>query len=357
MMACTSEGGVPKVGGISEASTTPSRPLVPAPTKITRPPFLSACVMISTPCAIRSFSFSTALMTLRSSLTTISMISRTGALSMASETVLIASVGRDCHFEWVGIATAFRRPPAPRGFEHATAYGTPASHGCQFRRGPSSAVHVRTTAPGYTLAAVTIDAYLIYLRDVRRMSPNTVESYARDLAALAAFAATLERDVSSLDRKDLEAFVRSLMAGGLSPRSVARTVACVRGFYRFHAVDERQETSPAGDLRAPRGWAALPKFLDLEEVDRLLAVPDVSTPRGLRDKTMIAVLYATGLRVSELVALKLSDLHFDEGYVTCVGKGSKERIVPIGEDASGWVRRISAKAGNDSSRVHHPGCS
>jgi integrase/recombinase XerD len=186
---------------------------------------------------------------------------------------------------------------------------------------------------------VTIDAYLIYLRDVRRMSPNTVESYARDLAALAAFAATLERDVSSLDRKDLEAFVRSLMAGGLSPRSVARTVACVRGFYRFHAVDERKETSPAGDLRAPRGWAALPRFLDLEEVDRLLAVPDVSTPRGLRDKTMIAVLYATGLRVSELVALKLSDLHLDEGYVTCVGKGSRERIVPIGEDASGWVRR------------------
>jgi integrase/recombinase XerD len=185
---------------------------------------------------------------------------------------------------------------------------------------------------------VTIDGYLIYLRDVRRMAPNTVAGYARDLASLAAFAAARERDVAALDRRDLEAFVRSLMASGLSPRSIARTVACVRGFYRFLTIEAKQDTSPADDLRAPRAWAALPKFLDLDEVDRLLAVPDVSTPRGLRDKTMIAVLYATGLRVSELVSLKLADLHLDEGYVTCVGKGSKGRIVPIGQDATGWVR-------------------
>jgi integrase/recombinase XerD len=186
---------------------------------------------------------------------------------------------------------------------------------------------------------VTIDSYLIYLRDVRRMAPNTVESYARDLAALGGFAASLERDVGALDRRDLEAFVRRLMASGLSPRSIARTIACVRGFYRFLAVETKQETSPAEDLRAPRTWAALPKFLDLDEVDRLLAVPDVSTPLGLRDKTMIAVLYATGLRVSELLSLKLPDLHLDEGYLTCVGKGSRGRIVPIGQDATEWVRR------------------
>ncbi|MGH9371190.1 MAG: site-specific tyrosine recombinase XerD [Vicinamibacterales bacterium] len=186
---------------------------------------------------------------------------------------------------------------------------------------------------------MTIDNYLAYLRDVRRMSPNTVESYARDLAALAAFAEKQGRDLSAFDRRDLEAFVRSLMAGGLSPRSTARAVACVRGFYRFMAVEQQRDGSPADDLRAPRAWAALPKFLDLSEVDRLLAQPDPSTPRGMRDKALISVLYATGLRVSELIALKLSNLHLEDGYLTCIGKGDKERIVPIGQEAADWVRR------------------
>ena len=191
---------------------------------------------------------------------------------------------------------------------------------------------------------MNIDTYLSYLRDVRRMSPNTIESYARDLAGLAAFAEKLGRDVVSLERRDLEAYVRSLMASGLSPRSTARAVACVRGFYRFAAVERQQEGSPADDLRAPRAWAALPKFLDLEEVDRLLAQPDAATPRGLRDKALISVLYATGLRVSELISLKLSNLHLDDGYVTCIGKGDKERIVPIGQDATDWVKRYLAES-------------
>lgn len=184
-----------------------------------------------------------------------------------------------------------------------------------------------------------IDVYLTYLRDVRRVSPNTVESYARDLAALAAFAETNEVPVETMTRRDLEAFVRAQMASGLSPRSVARTVACIRGFFRFVSLEQKRETSPADDLQAPRAWAALPKFLDLEDVDKLLAVPDTSTPRGLRDKAMIEVLYATGLRVSELIAVRPNDLHLDEGYLTCVGKGDKERIVPLGQEAVTWVRK------------------
>jgi len=191
---------------------------------------------------------------------------------------------------------------------------------------------------------VSIDSYLAYLRDVRRMAPNTIESYARDLAGLAAFAETLGRDVASLELRDLEAYVRSLMASGLSPRSTARAVACVRGFYRFAAVEEQKESSPADDLRAPRAWATLPKFLDLEEVDRLLAQPDTATPRGLRDKALISVLYATGLRVTELISLKLSNLHLDEGYLTCVGKGDKERIVPVGQDATDWLRKYMSES-------------
>ena len=189
-----------------------------------------------------------------------------------------------------------------------------------------------------------IDTYITYLRDVRRMSPNTVESYARDLAALAAFAERRGASAEALDRKALEAFVRSLMAGGFSPRSVARVVASVRGFFRFLAREQRIDRSPAEDLRAPRAWAALPKFLALEEVDRLLAQPDPSTPRGIRDKALIEVLYATGMRVSELLTLRTSDLNLDEGYLTCVGKGDKERLVPIGQEASQWLRRYLREA-------------
>lgn len=184
-----------------------------------------------------------------------------------------------------------------------------------------------------------IDSYLTYLRDVRRLSANTVESYARDLEALAAFAERRKIAVERLERRDLDAFVRSLMSSGLSPRSVARSVACVRGFYRFVALEHRDQHSPAQDLRAPRAWASLPRFLDLDEVERLLAQPDVDTPRGLRDKALIEVLYASGMRVSELVGLKPGDLNLDEGYMTCTGKGDKQRIVPIGQTAAAWVRR------------------
>jgi integrase/recombinase XerD len=184
-----------------------------------------------------------------------------------------------------------------------------------------------------------IDSYVVYLRDVRRMSPHTVESYARDLSALADFAEKRKTQVEALTRRDLEAFVRQLMTQGLSPRSVARAVACVRGFYRFLALERTLEQSPAADLRAPRAWPALPKFLDLDDVDRLLAQPDVSTPRGLRDKALLELLYASGMRVSELLAIKPGDLNLDEGYLSCIGKGDKQRIVPMGQQAADWVRR------------------
>jgi integrase/recombinase XerD len=189
-----------------------------------------------------------------------------------------------------------------------------------------------------------IDDYLVYLRDVRRMSPNTVESYARDLAMLGAFAEKRGTAVAALRREDLEAFVRQLMSSGLAPRSVARAVACVRGFYRFVAIEQKQDSSAADDLRPPRAWAALPKFLSLDEVDRLLARPDTSTARGLRDKALLELLYATGLRVSELVALRAGDLHLDDGYLTCIGKGDKQRMVPLGQEAADWVRRYIREA-------------
>jgi integrase/recombinase XerD len=189
-----------------------------------------------------------------------------------------------------------------------------------------------------------IDSYLDHLRVERRLAGHTLESYARDLATLAAYAAGAGGTVETLDRHALEAFVRGQMARGLSPRSVARTVAAVRGFYRFLMLDRRLDRNPADDLRPPRAWPALPKFLSIEDVDALLAQPDVATPAGLRDRAMIELLYATGLRVSELVGVRLADLHLDEHYLTCIGKGSKERLVPIGEQASDWIARYQSTA-------------
>jgi integrase/recombinase XerD len=186
-----------------------------------------------------------------------------------------------------------------------------------------------------------IDNYLVYLRDVRRMAVNTLESYGRDLSHLAAFAEKRGVGVDALDRRDLEAFVRAQMASGLAPRSVARLVACVRGFYKFATVEHKLPRNPAEDLRSPRAWASLPKFLSLDEVDRLLSQPDVTTPRGLRDKALIEVLYATGLRVSELIALRAGDLNLEEGYLTCIGKGDKQRMVPLGQEAIEWVVRYA----------------
>ena len=193
--------------------------------------------------------------------------------------------------------------------------------------------------PGETGDAAAIDAFVEHLRVERRLSPHTLDSYGRDLRALADFAERRGRRIEVLTRQDLEAFVRQLMARGLAPRSVARTVACVRGFYRFLVVDLRCPSSPADDLLAPRSWPALPKFLTLEEVDRLIAQPDTGTPRGLRDRALVELLYATGMRVSELVALRPADLNLESGYLTCTGKGDKQRLVPIGDEAAQWVRR------------------
>jgi len=184
-----------------------------------------------------------------------------------------------------------------------------------------------------------VDAYLSHLAVDRRLSPHTVESYARDLTLLGRFAAGADSAIEALDRRSLEAAVRQLMAEGRSPKSVARAVACFRGFYRFLVVAGHLPNNPADDLRAPRAWKTLPKFLSVEDVDKLLEAPDVSEPRGLRDRALIEVLYATGLRVSELVSLKPHDLNLESGYLTTTGKGRKQRLVPLGDEAASWVAR------------------
>jgi integrase/recombinase XerD len=187
-----------------------------------------------------------------------------------------------------------------------------------------------------------VEAYLRHLEVERRLATHTLDAYRRDLTRLAQFAAGRSQTIESLGRGDLEALVRDTMAGGLSPTSTARLVAAVRGFYKFLRLNGRVAENPADDLHAPRAFVSLPRFLSAEEVDALLAAPDTTIPRGLRDRAMIEVLYATGLRVSELTGLRLADLRLDEGYVQCLGKGHKQRLVPLGEEGAVWTRRYLA---------------
>ena len=184
-----------------------------------------------------------------------------------------------------------------------------------------------------------VDAFLRHLEAERRLSAHTVGAYARDLQLLGAFAAARGSRLESLDRGGVEAFVRHLMAEGRAPRSVARVVASIRTFYRYLVVHQGLETSPAASVRGPRAIRTLPRFLSADQVDALLRAPDVHTARGVRDRAMIELLYATGLRVSELVALRPVDVNLEDGLLKTTGKGRKERLVPIGDEARDWVLR------------------
>ena len=193
------------------------------------------------------------------------------------------------------------------------------------------------------LSVLPVDRYLSHLELERRVSPHTRDAYALDLGKLAAFAAGAGLLVERLERADLERFIRGLMAEGRSPRSVGRLVAAVRGFYRFTAAGS-PDGNPAADLDAPRAWKALPKFLTLDEVDALMAAPDTSTPGGLRDRALLELLYATGLRVSELLTLTPAHVDLEGRVLTTMGKGRKERLVPFGDEAASWIRRYLAES-------------
>ena len=178
-----------------------------------------------------------------------------------------------------------------------------------------------------------------YLRVERGLSANTLTAYRTDLAKLSAFAEARGKDLLSLKPDDLAAFIRHLHQQGLSSKSIARTLVAVRGFYKYLIQDGHLKSDPSSNLETPKSWQSLPKFLTSEEVEMLLAAPDTSTDLGLRDRTMLEVLYATGLRVSEIIRLEAGDLNLDLGFATVIGKGDRERAVPLGMNAIEWTRR------------------
>ena len=173
----------------------------------------------------------------------------------------------------------------------------------------------------------------------RGLSANTLLAYGNDIGKLRAFAQGRARDVLELKQADISEFMGDLRAQGLGARSVGRAVHAIRGLFRFAVREGRLHADPMENLKAPRTLKALPRFLTGAQVDAVLDAPDTGTLRGVRDRAILEVLYATGLRVSELTALRPADVDLELGVVTCFGKGRKERIVPMGETAQHWVQR------------------
>lgn len=181
-----------------------------------------------------------------------------------------------------------------------------------------------------------VHAFLEHLTVEKGLSTNTVTAYRRDLDRYLRFLGSKGREGEVLEA-DVLAFLRYLSESGLSTRTLARNLAAVRGYHLYLIRDGAAAGDPTANLETPRGWARLPKTLTADEVESLLAQPDTRTAVGLRDKAMLELLYATGLRVSELVGIKVQDIDLERGHLTVIGKGSKERMVPIGDVAAAAV--------------------
>src|SRR3954468_14605059 len=175
--------------------------------------------------------------------------------------------------------------------------------------------------------------FLDFLTVEKGLAKNSLSAYRTDLRNFGRFLADQKLELERVERIDIVRYFQSLRTAGISARSVARALAAIRGMYRFLVAERHLQRDPTENLGNPKLWTSLPKSLLPSEVEALLKAPDTSMPEGLRDAAMIELLYATGLRVSELVRVRIEDLVMDAGFLRTMGKGSKERIVPFGDRA------------------------
>lgn len=194
-----------------------------------------------------------------------------------------------------------------------------------------------------------IREYLSYLRVEKGLAKNSLEAYERDLGKLHAWVDKNGFELLQLTRQDLREWLIDLGRTKLSENSKRRLISAMRGFYKFLMIDGHIKNNPAEDLDSPQKGFYLPKFLNQTEIESLLMAPDVSTETGLRDRAILELMYASGLRVSEAVNVKMGDLDLDAGILTTTGKGSKTRRIPVGASAVEWVKSYLAlrrKKGN-----------
>jgi integrase/recombinase XerD len=190
---------------------------------------------------------------------------------------------------------------------------------------------------GLTTFEQRMRSYLHFCRTEKGLSYNSLESYRRDLSQLAAFLGTLPFKSVTLDI--LRSYLDRLRTAGLSSRSIARQVTTLRGFFGFLVEEAELRANPAELLSAPKFGSSLPKYIDSSQLDHLLRAPTENSRTGLRDRAMVDLLYASGLRVSELIALRVSDLDDSQGTVRVIGKGNKQRLVPVGREALKSIER------------------
>ena len=187
--------------------------------------------------------------------------------------------------------------------------------------------------------AATITSFVTHVKVEKGLSVNTVSAYRRDLMKFEGFAKTRKLALEAVSRDDLVDFLAGLYREKLESRTVARQLVTLRNFFRYAQIQDLIAADPSANLESPKIRRSLPGYLRLEEVERLLTQPDSKTALGLRDRAMLEVLYSTGLRVSELVGLRVGDLDSKAGCVRCIGKGDKERIVPVGRKALAMVEK------------------
>jgi len=170
----------------------------------------------------------------------------------------------------------------------------------------------------------------------KRHSPNTVDGYRRDISRFVTFQP--KASLKSITPSDIREFLLSLHNQGLSSRSIARSLSALKSFFKYLVEENLISENPVETLETPKIWRKLPHTLSLNEVESLLNQPNTETLLGLRDKAMLEVLYATGVRVSELISLELNDLNLEVGFIRSYGKGGKERVIPLGEVAQSYLK-------------------
>ncbi len=190
-----------------------------------------------------------------------------------------------------------------------------------------------TAPPSHPPLIPEVILFLDFARVEKGLAANSIESYRRDLAEFSAYLNRLGKSPAAVDRDDIRAFLQHLYERNLGARSVARHLVSLRNLFRFLVREGRLAADPTAEIEAPRLEQSLPRHLSAEEVDKLLAQPDISTPLGRRDQAMLELLYATGMRVSELVHVGMADFEMELGIVRCMGKGNKERLIPVGKSA------------------------